>query len=538
MGAKAGRVSFPYRDFRPAARNLAKVLVRRSSIKTVKPAFLLVVSFLSTAVLAQEPMAFPAGREEHWPTHEWRSSTPEAQGMDSETLAQAFDYIRLRQIPIHSLLIVRNGYVVLDAYFYPFQEGQLHDGASMTKSITSTLIGIAIGEHKLNSVRQPVLSFFPERNMGTRNQQKLRIGIEHLLTMTSGLDCHADHAEITLKEMIQSKDWVQFMLDLPMVAEPGSKFEYCSGGMHLLSGIISQATGSSALEFARSELFQPLGIENVIWPSDPLGVSHGWGDLHLRPRDMAKIGYLWLNGGRWKDRQIVPTEWMQAATQAHSHPNFGSGEYGYGFWVYPKRDPPEYEALGRGGQRINVTAAKNVIVVFTGGEFEPGDIGKFIGESIKSDQRLPENQSGNIRLAASVSAAARPPVPPATPLSKAISGRSYMVESNPFGLKSVALTFSGHNEAVLHLGFADGRAEQRPVALDGTPRLSLDGRFGLPIALQGWWEGNSTFVFDYDEVANINCYHFRLTFVGDDVGIELSEKTGLVNATFQGKSGR
>jgi CubicO group peptidase (beta-lactamase class C family) len=498
--------------------------------------FLLVVALHSAAALAQQQAAPSAAHETYWPTHGWRSSTPEAQGMDSEILAQAFDYVQQYQVPIHSLLIVRDGYVVLDAYFYPFQEGQVHDGASMTKSITSTLIGIAIGEHKLSGVRQPVLSLFPERNVGNRDQRKDRMTIEHLLTMTSGLDCHFDHAEITLRQMDQSKDWVQFMLDLPMAADPGSKFEYCSGGMHLLSGIISQTTGSSALEFARRELFQPLGIEEVIWPSDPQGVSRGWGDLHLRPRDMAKIGYLWVNQGRWEGRQIVPTEWMQAATQAHSHPNFGSGEYGYGFWVYPKRKPPEYEALGRGGQRINVTAAKNIIVVFTGGEFEPGDIGKFIGDSIKSDHRLPENLAGSTRLAAAVSAAARPPAVSATPISEVISGRKYMVEANPVGLRSFSLTFSGHKEAAAHLEFADGRVEQRPLALDGIPRLSPGGRFGLPVALQGWWESNSTFFFDYDEVANINRYRFRLTFVHDDVGIELSEKTGLVEATFQGKS--
>ncbi len=227
--------------------------------------------------------------------------------MDSEVLAQAFDYVRQNQIPIHSLLIVRNGYVVLDAYFYPFQEGLVHDGASMTKSITSTLIGIAIGEHKLSSVRQGVLSLFPGRNIANRDERKGRMAVEDLLTMTSGLDCHVDHGEITLREMMQSKDWVQFMLDLPMLAGPGSKFEYCSGGMHLLSGIISQSTGTSALEFARRELFQPMGIDDVIWPSDPQGVSFGWGDLHLQPRDMAKIGYLWTGYLRRRSLIRIPT---------------------------------------------------------------------------------------------------------------------------------------------------------------------------------------------------------------------------------------
>ena len=496
----------------------------------------LLVAFLSAATLAQEPTAPPAAQETYWPTHGWRSSSPEAQGMDSEALARAFDYIRQNQIPIHSWLIVRNGYVVLDAYFYPFQEGQVHDGASMTKSITSTLIGIATGEQKLRSVRQPVLSLFPGRHIANRDQRKDRMTVEHLLTMTSGLDCHVDHAEITLREMRESKDWVRFMLDRPMLAEADSKFEYCSGGMHLLSGVISQTTGSSGLEFARRELFRPLGIEDVIWPSDPQGVSTGWGDLHLRPRDMAKIGYLWLHQGRWEGRQILPAEWVQAATAVHSHPGRENVGYGYGFWVYPQRNPLEYEALGRGGQRITVTPAENRIVVFTGGGFEPGDVGKFIGESIKSNQPLPEDPAGLAHLAAVVSAAARPPQASATPIFKVISGRKYVVEANPRGLKSFSLTFSGPSEAVVQLESTDGRIEQRPLGLDGVPRLSPGGRFGLPVGLQGRWENNSTFVFDYDEVANINAYRYRLTFVHDDVSIEVNEKTGLMDAIFQGKS--
>jgi CubicO group peptidase (beta-lactamase class C family) len=505
-------------------------------MKRATPAVLVVLlTFLSVATLAHEQPASAIVKETYWPTHGWRSSTPEVQGMDSEVLAQIFEYVRLHQIPIHSLLIVRNGYVVLDAYFYPFQAGQVHDAASVTKSITSTLIGIAIAEHKLSSVHEPVLSLFPDRKVDNHDNLKDRITIGHLLSMTSGLDCHVERGEITLKEMMQSKNWVQFMLDLPMVAEPGSKFEYCSGGMHLLSGIISQSTGTSALEFARRELFHPLGIDDVIWPSDPQGVSYGWGDLHLQPRDMAKIGYLWLNNGRWDGRQILLVDWMLSATQPHSPPNIGSGEYGYGLWVYPERNPPLYEALGRGGQRISVVPGKNVIVVFTGGEFEPGDIGKFIGESIKSDQPLPENRAGDTHLTAAVGAAARPPEAPATSMSNAISGRNYAVESNPVGLKSLSLNFSDRKGAMVKLEFADGRVEQRPLGLDGIPRLSPGGRFGLPVALQGWWEGNSTFVFDYDEVANINFYRFRLTFAHDNVSIELTEKTGLVDSRFQEK---
>src|SRR5260370_1986116 len=201
--------------------------------------------------------------------------------MDSEALANAFAFIRQNHIPIHSFLIVRNGYVVLDAYFYPFQAGEVHDAASVTKSITSTLIGIAIGEQKLD-LHESVFSRFPGRTIANRDGRKERITIVNLLTMSSGLDCHVEHAEITLRQMHDSKDWVQFMLDLPMAQDPGAAFSYCSGGMHLLSGVLSQTIGRNALEFARKELFEPLGIENVIWPADPHGITRGWGDLHLR----------------------------------------------------------------------------------------------------------------------------------------------------------------------------------------------------------------------------------------------------------------
>ena len=183
------------------------------------PTLLLVAAFsylLTVPGLGQATPPSPGAA--YWPTHGWRSSNPEAQGMDSEALAQAFDFVRKSRIPIHSLLIVRNGYVVLEAYFYPFQEGQLHDAASMTKSVMSTLVGMAIGRHLLSGVGQPALSAFSGRTVRNRDERKDRLTIEHLLTMSSGLDCRVDQAEITLRQMLESRDWVQFMLDLPMAA--------------------------------------------------------------------------------------------------------------------------------------------------------------------------------------------------------------------------------------------------------------------------------------------------------------------------------
>lgn len=500
------------------------------------------IAILVAGLSGAGPIPPAAAQGGYWPTRAWRRSSPEAQGMDSKVLAQAFDYIREHKIPIHSLTIVRNGYLVLDAYFWPFQDSLLHDVASVTKSVTSTLVGVAIGQHKLEGVRQPVLPLFGHRTVTNLDPRKARLTVEDLLTMTSGLDCHVDHGEITLSQMMQSPDWIRFMLDLPMVAEPGSRFEYCSGGTHLLSGVVARATGLNALDFARRELFSPLGITHAAWPADRQGVTHGWGDLHLQPRDMAKIGYLWLHDGQWANRQIVPADWIRAAVQVHAHPTSSPGqEYGYGFWIYPKRTSPQFEALGRGGQRISVIPAKNLIVVFTGGEFEPGDIGQFIGRAITSDKPLPDDSAGAARLAAAVRDATKPP--PAQPLrtlpplAQAISGTTYKLDANPLDLKSLALSFPGGAEARLQLELSDRRDGPRPVGLDGVPRISPDGRFGLPVAASGAWESDSTFVLDYNEIGNINSYMFRLTFVNDGVTVEFAERSGaLTERRFSGRA--
>src|SRR4029079_7903913 len=214
----------------------------------------------------------------YWPTRDWRTSTPEQQGMDSEKLREALDYIRQRDLAVHSMLIVRNGYLVLDANFYPYNGKDIHDVASVTKSITSTLVGVALNEGRIESLKQPVLSFFSD-SVSNNNERKQRLTMEDLLTMTAGLQCEPRQNEMTLLQMKESTNWVKFMLDLPMSDEPGRKFVYCSGGMHVVSGIITRVTNQSAADFARQSLFKPLGISRVAWPSDPQGVSHGWGDL-------------------------------------------------------------------------------------------------------------------------------------------------------------------------------------------------------------------------------------------------------------------
>ncbi len=322
---------------------------------------------------------------DYWPTQAWRSSTPEAQGMDSGKLIEMLELVRNEEYAINSISIVRNGFLVVDAYFYPFQKNNPHFIASVTKSVTSALIGIAIQKGYIPSIHQPILDFFPEKSVDHWDEQKQRITLEHLLIMSSGLDTRDDeHDEFEgLAQMAESENWVQSILDRPMVEEPGTEFDYSNGVSHLLAAILYKTTKMTPLEFAKKHLFGPLGIRVTRWPSDPQGINWGFSHLQMAPYDMAKFGFLYLNHGRWEDQQIIPKAWVKNSTREHIS-GFTYDKYGYQWWMgtglfymdvlwrlkwdlgwKSVRSEQVYMAVGSFGQYIMVVPAKNIVVVFT-----------------------------------------------------------------------------------------------------------------------------------------------------------------------------
>ena len=332
--------------------------------------------------------------------------------MDSEMLAQMFDTIRERDDEVDSVTVIRNGYLVADAAIYPFRPGSRHVIHSCTKSIVSALVGIAIDEGYVEGVDRPLLEFFPGRTVAHLDANKEAMTLEHVLTMATGWECRDSYLYRWrgLREMERSQDWVQFMLDLPMAEQPGTRFEYCNGASFVLSAIIQETTGVSALEFAQMHLFGPLGISDVVWPSNPQGISVGWGELRMRPHDMAKIGYLYLNEGRWDGEQIVPAAWVAASTRKHVSATLQDG-YGYQWWV---RDDGLYMALGYAGQFIFVVPEKDLVVVFTS-ELAEEDfytpqalLDDFVIPAAASPVPLPANPDGVARLEASIEALAEP----------------------------------------------------------------------------------------------------------------------------------
>jgi CubicO group peptidase (beta-lactamase class C family) len=458
--------------------------------------------------------------------------------MDSGVLAEMLDHARKRGLPVHNVLVVRHGRIVLDASFYPYDPGRPHDIASATKSIVSVLIGIAIDKGYIADAKQGVTDLLSGTSRFELDSRKSAIALEHLLTMTSGFDCGVEPGEKELAAMRRSDDWVAFALGLPLIREPGIRYAYCSCNNHLLSAVLTARTGESALAFARKHLFAPLGIEDVMWPADAHGRNHGWGDLHLHSRDFAKIAHLYLRGGRWNEKQVVSEHWVRQSIAPRVSVRDGVA-YGYSWWLNTARQPAVFEAVGRGGQRAAVVPDKDLVVVFNGGGVNTDDLAPFLFQALKSDSPLAVNEANAKRLRRALNDAREPPplrvAAPLPALARSVSGRRYVMDPNPLNLQHLSLAFSGPNDASATLRM-DNREWNLPIGLDGRYRFSSSGPEGLPLATRGQWLSPREFLLDLNAVANINHFTFRMTFVGREVQIQIDEATGeLTNLRVRGR---
>jgi CubicO group peptidase (beta-lactamase class C family) len=349
----------------------------RQSIIAIIICMLITTMYAPSHCNASSPQVVKSASDEYWPTAGWRNSTPDEQGMNAARLRQMITHINDSNLDVHSVIVIRHGYVVLEEYPHPYQ-GQsrtmsyqgTHYLYSATKSVSSCLIGMAIYQGCIDNVSQTVLSFFPDMTFSNVDERKERMTLWDLLTMRSGLPWDETSAPFTSPENdvyqvnYNSSGGVQYVLDKPMEYDPGTVFLYNTGASHVLSGIIQETTAMSTSNFANESLFSPLGINPFYWPSDTKGVNFGGYDLQLRPLDMAKIGYLYLKNGIWDTQQLLSEEYIRNTTTTVT---MLSSTHGYAGQWHTIPDLDVYYAAGLYGQYIFVSPANDLVVVFTSG---------------------------------------------------------------------------------------------------------------------------------------------------------------------------
>jgi CubicO group peptidase (beta-lactamase class C family) len=256
----------------------------------------------------------------YWPTQGWRTCEPEAVGMNSGNLLKAIQYAATPGFNTEGLAVVRKGHIVGEAYLGDFKPETLHVSHSVAKSFTSALVGIAIDKGLITDVDAKLCEYYDEWDCGDSEDLRSRITLRHAMTLTTGLEWHEDWsrwdpATNDALKMGASRHFITYMSERKGLHEPGQKFLFSTGDPMLLSRVMQEATGMTALEFAKQNMFEPLNMSEVDWDQDLDGyTATAWG-LHATVRDYTKFGYLYLNKGRWEERQIVPAEWVETSTR-------------------------------------------------------------------------------------------------------------------------------------------------------------------------------------------------------------------------------
>ena len=345
---------------------------------------LLIVIFVTAACTLKAPRVDSSGQPQREYTYQipenvtdgWEVSSLDEEGVDTVKINELMSHILLGNFPkIHSVLLVKNGKLVLEEYFYDFNRERLHQIRSATKSIGSVLTGIAIDQGFIKNENERIYQHFKSYEPKEGWDERVRdVTLKSLMTMTSGYDCDDHKGNFNCeRNMYESDDWVEYALNLPMAYNPGDHWAYNSASLWLVGEVISKESHMSIPDFADKYLFEPLAITNFQWGFSPKGKAWLAGNAEMRPRDMAKFGCMVLNSGNWKGTQIVSKEWIEKSTKAQVRNSGGYWGYGYLWWVgntiIKGRDIDTFLASGNGGQKIFIFPEFDLVAVFTGGNY-------------------------------------------------------------------------------------------------------------------------------------------------------------------------
>jgi Beta-lactamase len=429
--------------------------------------------------------------------YQLKRSTPEKQGISSAAILSFINDVEQTVHEMHSFMLLRHGCVVAEGWWSPYAPQRPHMLFSLSKSFTSTAIGLAVAEGRL-SVDDPVLSFFPKDAPTKISANLAAMRVRHLLSMSTG------HAKDTMGriEKRYGKNWVKAFLALPVEYEPGTYFLYNTGASYMLSAIVQKVTGMKLLDYLEPRLFAPLGIRDATWETSPQGINMGGYGLTIKTEEIARFGQLYLQKGVWNGNRILPESWIAEATSfqvpntnTQTNPDWSQG-YGYQFWRCRHN---AYRGDGAFGQYCLVMPDQDTVLAITSGLGDMQAVLTLVWDKLLpalGPTPLPDNPSTQDALYQRLKGLSL--LPPAgmktSPLAKKLSGKTFKIEANKMTTSAITFTFSNNGDEVV---VSDARGEH--VLSSGKAAwqegfTTLFERGPQPIVTSGIWTAEDTYV--------------------------------------------
>ena len=456
-------------------------------------------------------------------------ATPESVGIPSAAVVALVDELERSAHGVHSLVIVRHGVVAAEGWWAPNRAGFRQMLYSLTKSFTSTAVGLAIAEGRF-TLDDQVIAFFPGKAPAEPGSNLAAMKVRHLLTMSAG------HSEAVVGQILRffTNDWVKTFFSLPVEYEPGSRFVYSSAASHILSAIVQETTGQRLADYLRPRLFEPLGFETPAWEEDPQGINTGGFGLMIRTEEIAAFGQLYLRKGAWGGRQLIDPAWVEAATSRRidnspaDRPDWEQG-YGYQFW----RSRHGFRGDGAFGQYCLVIPEQDLVVAVTSGIEPMGQILEAMWSVLLPALRpdaLAEDPAAHDAMERRLLDLHYDPRHGASsgPLEKDLAEATFRCDRNRFGFETLRFEFAPDRGAL-----EVTRSNDRPPArLEfGRGAWQMDGSdilpewSGLPLAVSGAWPQSGRFELDVN--APSTPFRYLLAFDTDGTSLMLSLSVNL-----------
>jgi CubicO group peptidase (beta-lactamase class C family) len=464
-------------------------------------------------------------------------SDPESQGVSSAGVLSFVEAADKKIDSMNSFMLVRHGHVVAEGWWAPYNAESPHSLYSLSKSFTSTAVGLAILEGKLG-LDDEVLKFFPDDAPAEPSANLKSMRVSDLLRMSTG--------QQTEPARKPDEPWTKTFLAHEVPFKPGTHFLYNTSGTYMLSAIVQKATGMTVLDYLKPRLFEPLAIEHPTWETSPQGISAGGFGLSIRTEDIARFGQLYLQKGKWEGKQIVPESWVAAAT-ARQTSNGSSPKsdwdqgYGYQFW---RCRHGAYRGDGAFGQYCIVLPEQDAVIAITSGVKDMQAVLNVVWDdllpALKSSP-LPANDEASAKLAQTLKGLSlRPQDGPASPVKTAI-GKKYIFATNDRKLESIALESSGKDDAVTLVARVAGIDQRIPCGRGGWQKSQAAwGRLNRqPMAASGAWTAADTYTAKLCFYETPFTTTVRLQFSGDDLHITTESNVGFdrtKEATLTGKA--